>query len=134
MSCSTSSRRVRRITSAPVCIRWCKKREKNRRLDTAVAGTSKIQSLHFVTTTAGEGGEPVAAESARRGMVVRELTGRLTSRLIGLCFSYRHITKRNQFGNPLSWSMPPKRTVCYQQRKWQHAHFLGNTCTFWSTF
>ena len=29
--------------------------------------------------------------------------------------------------------MPPKRTVCYRQREWQQAHFLGKSlpCTFW---
>ena len=35
------------------CLGCCKKREKKRRLDNAVAGTSKIRNF-FVTTTAGE--------------------------------------------------------------------------------
>ena len=41
------------FTSVPVCLRCYKKRGKKRRLDNAVAGTSKILSF-FVTTTAGE--------------------------------------------------------------------------------
>ena len=31
-----------------------------------------------------------------------------------------HIVNRTENGNYSSWSMPPKRTVCYQQREWQH--------------
>ena len=36
-----------------------------------------------------------------------------------------HMAKRPEIGNSSSRSMPPKRTVCYQQREWQPAHFLG---------
>ena len=43
------------------------------------------------------------------------------------------MAKRTEIGNSSSRFKPPKRTVCYQQREWQQAHFLGKTlpCTFW---
>ena len=40
---------------------------------------------------------------------------------------------RTEIGDSSSRSMPPKRTVCYQQQKWQPVHLLGKKlpCTFW---
>ena len=99
-------------------LRSCKKREKNRRLDNAVADTSQIQSLNFVTTTLSEGGgsmqhhawtgSPIVRPDARQPDGWRSL-------------SARHIAKLSETGNPSSLSMPPKRTVCYQQREWQQS-------------
>ena len=43
-----------------------------------------------------------------------------------------YMAKRTEIGNSSSRSMPPKRTVCYQQREWQQAHSRKRLpCTFW---
>ena len=47
--------------------------------------------------------------------------------------STEQIANQTENGNYSSRSMPPKRTVCYQQREWQQTHFLWKTlpCTVW---
>ena len=107
------------FTFSHVCLRCCKEtRGKRRRLDNAVAGTSKIQSF-FVTTTAAEdtnsegnpensnvdvvgvappvpapddeaAAELAVAEQAPRGPVVQELYLTLDNRRIALSFSGAH--------------------------------------------
>ena len=41
--------------------------------------------------------------------------------------TWTHSAKRTEIGNSSTRPMPPKRTACYQQREWQHMHFLGKT-------
>ena len=41
-----------------------------------------------------------------------------------------HIAKRTGIGNSSLRSIPPKRTVCYQQRECQQAHFIGQALPF----
>ena len=92
-------------TSASVCLWFCQKKlEKKRRLDNAVAGTSKIRSF-FVTTIAGEG---VGTSTTWTGS------------------SEVRPDARQPDG---SRSLSARR---YQQREWKQAYFLGNTlpCTF----
>ena len=77
-----------------------KKREKNRRLDNAVADTSEIQRLNFVATTPSEGGgtSTTWTGSSRVRPAARQPDG---SRSL----SGRHIAKRNETGNPSSRNM-----------------------------
>ena len=114
-------------TSAPVCLRSCKKRENNRRLDNAVADTSQSQSLNFVTTTLSEGGgtSTTCTGSSRVRPDARQPDG---SRSL----SVRHIAKLSETGNPSSRSMPcrPKGPFAISSENGNsHAHFLGNTYT-----
>ena len=132
-----------------------KNREKKRRLDNAVAGTSKIQSF-FVTTTAGEDetceGNPGNSNGDAFDVAPRyqrlktnrqrkqqrrnqhlDATRTDSSGVIpddrqpdaSCSLSAGHMAKRTEIGDSSSRSMPPKRTVCYQQREWQPAHFIG---------
>ena len=151
-----------------------KKREKKRRLDNAVAGTSEIRTF-FVTRAKTklpraiqkipnamrltlyhryqrlktkqrwnqrlkpkqrrnqQRRNPARAEPTRRGPVVQLVRPDAQQPDGSRSLSTGHIANRNENDNYSSRFMPPKRTVCYQQREWQHTHFLGKTlqCTFW---
>ena len=100
----TSLRCIRRVYVRACMHLVLQKIEKKRRLDNAVAGTSKIRSF-FITTIAGEGagtsttwtGSSEVRPDARQPDGSRSLSARRS-----------------------------------QQREWQQAYFLGNTlpCTF----
>ena len=75
--------------------------------------------------------EPTSAEPARCGPVVRELDltlDNLTDRALfqlGTLPTELRTTIIHHGPCYSSRSMPPKRTVCYQQRQWQQTPFLG---------
>ena len=62
--------------------------------------------------------EPTTAEPAQRGLV--QEFGLTLDNPTDRALSTGHIVNRTENGNCSSWSMLPKRTVCYQQREWQH--------------
>ena len=116
------------------------------------AGPGKIPSF-FLTTTAGEDetsedipennkrdavdvapsiglpaheNEATAEPTTWTGNVVQEF-GLTLDNPTDRALSNGHIVNRTENGNYSSWSMLPKRTVCYQQREWQHTmHILGS--------
>ena len=69
------------------------------------------------TTTEPTTTEPTTAEPARCGPVVRELVLTLDNPTDPRSLSTGHIANRTENDNYSSRSMPPKRTVCYQQRQ-----------------
>ena len=72
-----------------------------------------------------------AAEPATRGPVVQELYMPARQPDGSRSLSAGLMAKRTGICNSSSRSMPPNRTVFYQQREWQHAHFLGKTLCIW---
>ena len=116
-----------------------------------MAGTSKIRSL-FVTTTAGEDetseGNPENSkrdavdvvpsvpapedEAAAEPALENDAAAEPTTTEPAMAEPARRepvIANRTENDNYSSRSMPPKKTVCYQQREWQHTHFLGKNTT-----
>ena len=113
----------------PVCP-WCCKNDR-KSVDWTMRWPAQVKSRSFFTI-ASEGvgtsttwtGSSEVRHDARQPDGSRSLSGFL------LCTLPRELSLAIVQS---SRSMPPKRTVRYQQREWQQAHFRGTTlpCTFW---
>ena len=76
--------------------------------------------IAYAPCTSAEEEEEAAAEPAPRRPVVQGIDLTLDNPTDHTLFQLGTLPS----GNSSSRSMPPKRTVCYQQREWQQAHFL----------
>ena len=104
-----------------------------RTVDWTMRWSARVKYTAFSQTQSAKAAEPTALEPEPRGSVVHDVDLTLDDTTDHQACGSRTLSARHIMPTELAsaslhhGSMPPKRTVCYQQREWQHAHFLGNT-------